>query len=103
MARRRRPTTTDRRPRVRPELRPAPPVEVAPDPAPARREREQPPTGAGSGTAVGILLGFGVLLGGMAAYLTGQNLLIGCGVGGVVGAIAGIVLDRRAIARRARP
>lgn len=52
-----------------------------------------PPAAAGS--SVGILLAIGTVIGAIAALPTGLPLLAGCGVGALLGAIAGIVIDRR--------
>lgn len=124
MPRRRKPAPATRQgPRIRPELRPSAPrydatgagsdTDVADEPDDLeeleeldddefdRRLTGEPdrPASAQGGTAVGILLGLGVLLGAIAAYVAGLPILPALVIGGVIGAIAGIVIDRRRAVR----
>ncbi|HEV2529447.1 MAG TPA: hypothetical protein VGT61_13455 [Thermomicrobiales bacterium] len=128
MPRRRKPAPATRQgPRIRPELRPSAPryaatgahdepvlveepddldeLEELDDAEFDRRLTGEPdrPASAQGGTAVGILLGLGVLLGAIAAYVAGLPILPALVIGGVLGAIAGIVIDRRRAADAQEP
>ena len=104
MAKRRRKTTTRQRDGsrptqptrpARPELAPPPGDEFADENLATEAIADSEPVAAASGSSVGILLAIGVVLGAIVTYPTSLNLLIGCAVGGVLGAILGIVIDRR--------
>lgn len=99
MARRRKPKPrnpdgTRIAPSVRPELRPVPRAEVVEEDEPVLAEvPNQAPQS--TSTSVGILLALGVVVGAIVALPTTFPLLAACGIGGLVGAILGIVIDRR--------
>ena len=120
MPRRRKPSTAARQtPRLRPELRPGgqqdDPIDATEDLVGDepdefdelddaefdRRLTGGPERTAAEpgGTAVGVLLGLGVLLGAIAAFFVNLPILPALVIGGVVGAIVGIVIDRRRAAR----
>ncbi len=124
MPRRRKPSTTNQTrptPRVRPELRPGgrEPDDIddtgvvdelgeLDDLDDAEFDRRltgtpDPATRTQGGTAVGVLLGLGVLLGAIVAFVANLPILPALVIGGVIGAIAGIVIDRRRGAQAQEP
>lgn len=99
MARRRKPIARNPdgsrvAPRVRPELAPAFPDDHQDDEVVATRAVVASEPAANS-SSVGVLLALGVVLGAVVAYPTTLNPLIGCAIGGLLGAILGIMIDRR--------
>ncbi len=79
--------------RIRPELVPAPVAENEDDePAMAEVEDRGP---ASTSSSVGPLLALGVVVGAIAALPTSFPLLAACAIGGLLGAILGIAIDRR--------
>ena len=98
MARRRKPIARNPdgsrvAPRVRPELAPAPVAEYGDDePVIAEIPDSRPQS---SSSSVGPLLALGVVIGAIAALPTSFPLLGACAIGGLIGAILGIVIDRR--------
>lgn len=81
-------------PRVRPELAPRPGNEFVDEDLATVAIAESEPAAA-SASSVGVLLAIGLVIGAIVAYPTQYNPLIGCAVGGLLGAIVGIVIDRR--------
>ena len=98
MARRRKPIArnpdgTRLAPRVRPELAPAPLAAYEDDePVIAQALPARP---ASTNSSVGPLLALGVVIGAIVALPTSFPLLAACAIGGLIGAILGIVIDRR--------
>ncbi len=98
MARRRKPKSRNQdgtrvAHRVRLELVPAPIEEFADDePVVADAPGRAPES---TSSSVGPLLALGVVVGAVAALPTSFPLLAACAIGGVLGAILGIAIDRR--------
>ena len=98
MARRRKPITRNPdgsrvAPRVRPELAPAPLAEYEDDEPVITDVPDSRPQSTSS--SVGPLLALGVVIGAIVALPTSFPLLGACAIGGLIGAILGIVIDRR--------
>ena len=82
--------------RVRPELIPAPVVEDEEDEDDEPVVAEVPDRApASTSSSVGPLLALGVVIGAVVALPTSFPLLAACAIGGLIGAMLGIVLDRR--------
>ncbi len=79
--------------RVRPELIPAPAVEDEDDEPVVAEVPDRAP--ASTSSSVGPLLALGVVIGAVVALPTSFPLLAACAIGGLIGAMLGIVLDRR--------